>query len=164
MRAVDVLNTLDRVALFRAQAADSHRRVEDIGGDLDSAISLLDLGQQQSRHALKTPGKSCGTSLLLTINTTVCSTHQISGAALLDRSLEDVARGCGVAEFLPLRSSWPTGALLVKRGHERLYVACCSTAAPLPTAVHSSRALSVCDDATPTVVVDNSSCLYCYLS
>lgn len=69
MRAGDVLDTLDRVALFRAQAADSHRRVEDIGGDLDSAISLLDLGQSRralkAAHALEAAGKSCGTSLLI---------------------------------------------------------------------------------------------------
>lgn len=47
MRAYDVLNALERLALFRAQAADSHRRVEDIGDDLDSAISLLDLRQSR---------------------------------------------------------------------------------------------------------------------
>lgn len=68
MRAGDVLDTLDRVALFRAQAADSHRRVENIGGDLDSAISLLDLGQSrralQAAHGLKAQGKTRGTSLL----------------------------------------------------------------------------------------------------
>lgn len=47
MRAHDVLNALERVTLFRAQAADSHRRVEDIGDDLDSALSLLDFGQSR---------------------------------------------------------------------------------------------------------------------
>lgn len=50
MRAHSMLSALERVMLFRAQAADSHRRVEDIGGDLDSAISLLDL--RQSREAV----------------------------------------------------------------------------------------------------------------
>lgn len=50
MRAHDLLDALDRVTQFRAQAADSNRRVEDIGSDLDSAISLLDL--RQSREGL----------------------------------------------------------------------------------------------------------------
>ena len=54
MRAYDVLNALERVTLFRSQAADSHRRVEDIGDDLDSAISLLDL--QQSREGVDGEG------------------------------------------------------------------------------------------------------------
>lgn len=110
MRAGDVLDTLDRVALFRAQAADSHRRVEDIGGDLDSAISLLDLGQSRralkAAHALEAAGKSCGTSLLI-----VC--HQLLAAAMLGRSLEGVARGHGIDEFLPLRSSAHTETFVV---------------------------------------------------
>ncbi len=62
MRARDVLNALERVTLFRAQAADSYRRVDDIGGDLDSAISLLDL-RRQSREAVDGKGSShllCG--------------------------------------------------------------------------------------------------------
>lgn len=50
MRAHDLLDALDKVTQFRAQAADSNRRVEDIGSDLDSAISLLDL--RQSREGL----------------------------------------------------------------------------------------------------------------
>lgn len=56
MRANDVLDALERVTLFRAQAADSNRRLEDIGSDLDSAISLLDL-QQQCREAEHLDGK-----------------------------------------------------------------------------------------------------------
>lgn len=47
MRAYDVLSALERVTLFRTQAADSHRRVEEIGDDLDSALSLLDLRQSR---------------------------------------------------------------------------------------------------------------------
>lgn len=54
MRAHSMLDALERVSLFRAQAADFHRRVEDIGGDLDSAISLLDL--RQSRDAMAVDG------------------------------------------------------------------------------------------------------------
>ncbi|CAM9653831.1 unnamed protein product, partial [Ectocarpus sp. 13 AM-2016] len=59
MRAHDVLDALERVALFRAQAADSNRRLEDIGSDLDSAISLLDL-QQQCREAEHPDGAVTG--------------------------------------------------------------------------------------------------------
>lgn len=59
MRAYDVLDALDRVSLFHAEAADSHRRVDDIEGDLDSAISLLDL--RQSREGLAGAGERiCG--------------------------------------------------------------------------------------------------------
>lgn len=46
MRARDMINALDRVALFRTQASDSYRRVDDIARDLDAAISLLDLQRQ----------------------------------------------------------------------------------------------------------------------
>lgn len=49
-----MLDALERIDLFRTQAADSHRRVENIGGDLDSAISLLDL--RQSREAVDAVG------------------------------------------------------------------------------------------------------------
>ncbi|CAN0074331.1 unnamed protein product, partial [Ascophyllum nodosum] len=48
MRARDMIDALDRVSLFRAQALNSHRRLDDIGSDLDGAISLLDLQLQQS--------------------------------------------------------------------------------------------------------------------
>ncbi|CAB1100685.1 unnamed protein product [Ectocarpus sp. CCAP 1310/34] len=60
MRAHDVLDALERVTLFRAQAADSNRRLEDIGSDLDSAISLLDLQQQQCREAEHPDGAATG--------------------------------------------------------------------------------------------------------
>lgn len=64
MRAHDLLDALDRVTQFRAQAADSNRRVEDIGNDLDSAISLLDL--RQSREGLlDAVGTSATTSDLI---------------------------------------------------------------------------------------------------
>lgn len=64
MRAHDLLDALDRVTEFRAQAADSNRRVEDIGSDLDSAISLLDL--RQSREGLlDAVGTSATTSDLI---------------------------------------------------------------------------------------------------
>lgn len=53
-----MLDALERVTLFRAQAADSHRRVEDIGGDLDSAISLLDLRQSREALALSGAGRN----------------------------------------------------------------------------------------------------------
>lgn len=55
MRACNVLDALDRITLFRAQAKQTNRRVEEIGDDLNSALSLLDLGQ--SRH-LKAVGES----------------------------------------------------------------------------------------------------------
>ncbi|CAM9386727.1 unnamed protein product, partial [Scytosiphon promiscuus] len=58
MRARDVLDALERIELFRSQAADSHRRVENIGGDLDSAISLLDL--RQSREAVDAEDTTAG--------------------------------------------------------------------------------------------------------
>lgn len=64
MRAHDLLDALDRVTEFRAQAADSNRRVDDIGSDLDSAISLLDL--RQSREGLSDAvGTSATTSDLI---------------------------------------------------------------------------------------------------
>lgn len=101
MRARDVLNALERVTLFRAQAADSHRRVDDIGGDLDSAISLLDL-RQQSREAVD------GTSssrllwdhvlllLLLLMLLVVESTGPFSPRLIGDTE-RDVAVGCRCA-------------------------------------------------------------------
>lgn len=49
MRARDVLDVLNRVAVFQAQSIDSHRRVDEIGGDLDSAISLLDFRQSRGQ-------------------------------------------------------------------------------------------------------------------
>lgn len=51
MRARHVLDALDRVALFRSQAEQqAHRgRVEEIGDDLDSALSLLDLRQSRQQ-------------------------------------------------------------------------------------------------------------------
>lgn len=51
MKARHVLDALDRVALFRSQAGKkAHRgRVEEIGDDLDSALSLLDLRQSRQQ-------------------------------------------------------------------------------------------------------------------
>lgn len=52
MRACDVVRTLDRVALFRAQAKQSNRHLEDLGNDLSSALALLDARQARDRQTV----------------------------------------------------------------------------------------------------------------
>lgn len=68
MRAREVLDALDRVALFRTQARRG--RIEEIGEDLDSALSLLKLQSQSSRQqqaTCKTAGTITGGEILYRI-------------------------------------------------------------------------------------------------
>lgn len=51
MRACDVIETLDKIALFRAQANQTTRRVDDLGSHLDSALALLDFRRSRDLQA-----------------------------------------------------------------------------------------------------------------
>lgn len=49
-----MIDTLNSVALFRAQAKLANRRVEELGSDLDSALSLLDVRQSRGPQTVGT--------------------------------------------------------------------------------------------------------------